>query len=72
MWSFVPRMSNALRPMDSGLIPGAVSEALRYEPPVGSFPRFTLEDIEIGRYLVPRGCILSLSLLSAMRDPARY
>jgi cytochrome P450 len=57
---------------DPALIPGAVSEALRYEPVVGSIPRFTLEDIEIGGYVVPRDSILSLSTLSAMRDPALY
>lgn len=57
---------------DSKLIPGAVSEALRYEPAVGSFPRFTLEDIEIDGCLVPRNHLLSLSTLSAMRDAARY
>ena len=57
---------------DPALIPGAVSESLRYEPVVGSFPRFTLEDIEIGGYLVPRNNILSLSTLSAMRDPSQY
>ena len=57
---------------DPALIPGAVSESLRYEPVVGSFPRFTLEDIEIDGYLVPRNSILSLSTLSAMRDPGQY
>ena len=57
---------------DMGLIAGAVSEALRYEPSVGSTPRFTLADIEIAGYLVPAGSVLSLSTLSAMRDPALY
>jgi cytochrome P450 len=57
---------------DPALIPGAVSESLRYEPVVGSFPRFTLEDIEIDGYLVPRNSILTLSTLSAMRDPGQY
>jgi cytochrome P450 len=57
---------------DPTMIPGAVSESLRYEPVVGSFPRFTLEDIEIDGYVVPRNNILSLSTLSAMRDPAQY
>ena len=54
------------------LSPGAVLESLRYEPSVGSFPRFTLEDIEIDGYTVPRDSILSMSMLSAMRDPALY
>jgi cytochrome P450 len=57
---------------DPTMIAGAVSESLRYEPVVGSFPRFTLEDIEIDGYLVPRNNILSLSTLSAMRDPCQY
>jgi cytochrome P450 len=57
---------------DTALIPGAVSEALRYEPSVGSIPRFTHEDIEVGGYVVPRDRVLSLSTLSAMRDPALY
>jgi cytochrome P450 family 103 len=57
---------------DDTLIPGAVAEALRYEPSVGSFPRFTLEDIEFDRYVIPANSILSLSTLSAMRDSALY
>jgi cytochrome P450 len=57
---------------DPALIPGAVSEALRFEPPVGSFPRVTLEDLGVDGYRVPRGRILSISTLSAMRDPALY
>jgi cytochrome P450 len=57
---------------DPALIPGAVSESLRYEPVVGTIPRFTLEDIEIGGYVVPRNTILSLSTMSAMRDPSQY
>jgi cytochrome P450 len=57
---------------DYALIPGAVSEALRYEPVAGSVPRFTLADIEIDGCIVPAGRLLTLSTLSAMRDPALY
>jgi cytochrome P450 len=57
---------------DDALVPGAVMEALRYEPAVGSTPRFTLDDIQVGGYVVPAGHVLSLSTLSAMRDPALY
>jgi cytochrome P450 len=57
---------------ESSHIPGAVAEALRYEPSVGSFARIALEDIDIDGYVVPRNSILSLSTLSAMRDPALY
>jgi cytochrome P450 family 103 len=56
----------------SALIPGAVAECLRYEPAVGSFPRFTLEDIEIDGYLLPARALVSICTLSAMRDPALY
>jgi cytochrome P450 len=54
------------------LIPGAVAEAMRYEPSVGSIPRFTVEEIELDGYLVPRNAILSVSTLSAMRDESLY
>lgn len=57
---------------DAAYIPGAVLESLRYEPSVGSFSRFTLEDVDIDGWIVPRNRILRLSTLSAMRDPARY
>ena len=62
---------DALR-QDPSLIQGAVLESLRYEPSVGSFPRLTLEDIEIQGYRVPSASILSISTISAMRDPAIY
>lgn len=55
---------------DPALVPAAVLECLRYEPSVGSVPRITLEDIMLGEHLLPGGQILSLSTLSAMRDPA--
>jgi cytochrome P450 family 103 len=54
------------------LIPGAVAEALRFEPAVGSVPRFTVADIDIDGFVVPAGRILTLSTLSALRDPALY
>lgn len=54
---------------DPGLIPGAVAEALRFEPSVGSVTRVAIEDIELGGYLVPRGSVLRVSTMSAMRDP---
>ena len=57
---------------DPSRVRGAVLESLRYEPSVGSFPRFTLEEIEIDGCTVPRNVVLSMSTLSAMRDPALY
>ena len=57
---------------DPSRVRGAVLESLRYEPSVGSYPRFTLEEIEIDGCTVPRNVVLSMSTLSAMRDPALY
>jgi len=57
---------------DSSLVGGAVAEALRFEPAVASTPRVTLADIEVDGFVVPEGKILSLSTMSAMRDPALY
>ena len=52
------------------LIPAAVDEALRLEPPVGSLPRFVAAPIEVGGCPVAAGQIMGLSTLSAMRDEA--
>jgi len=57
---------------DEALIPGAVSEALRYEPIAASIPRVTLEDLRLDPYVIPRDSFVSLSTMAAMRDPALY
>lgn len=57
---------------EPALIPGAISEGLRFEPSVGSIPRFAIAPIEIGGVPVPAGLMLALSTLSAMRDPELY
>lgn len=57
---------------DASLIPGAVMEGLRYEPSVGSLPRFVSEPMEIGGIELPAGSFLSIQNMSAMRDPALY
>lgn len=57
---------------DPELIPGAVAEALRFEPSVGSVGRVTLEPIELDGHLLPGGRFVTLSTLSAMRDPDLY
>ncbi|GEM_PF-415656 len=54
------------------LIPGAVAEALRYEPSVGSIPRRTTAPVQIGEFALPAGSVLTLSTMSAMRDPDLY
>ena len=57
---------------DPSLIPGAVSEGMRFDPSVGSFARFTTAPVEIGGFSLPAGVMLRLSTLSALRDPEVY
>ncbi|MEN2785012.1 cytochrome P450 [Sphingomonas qilianensis] len=57
---------------DALFIGGAVNETLRYEPSVGTCPRFTLADIELGDERIPANSIVSASLLGALRDPALF
>lgn len=66
-----PEAWNAVK-ADPSLIGGAVAEALRYEPSVAGIPRFTVADIEIDGFFLPKGVRLDLNTMSAMRDPALY
>jgi cytochrome P450 len=50
------------------LLASAVEEAIRWEPATEAIPRFTVEDIEIGGYLVPAGSIVVLMSMSANHD----
>lgn len=57
---------------DPSLIPGAVAEAMRFEPSVASFIRVTTEDIEVGGAVLPAGQFVILSTMSAARDEEAY
>lgn len=57
---------------DPALAPGAVREALRYEPPVGSIGRVATEPLEIDGAPVEADTVLVLSMLSAQRDESVY
>ncbi|MFJ6659514.1 cytochrome P450 [Streptomyces sp. NPDC091377] len=58
---------------EPGLMPSAVEELLRYEPPVQLLPQRTpLADIEVAGVTVPRGAPLILAVASANRDPRRF
>lgn len=50
----------------------AVEEGLRFDPPIGSLPRFTLRDLEIEGVVIPAGRVVSMSVLSGLRDPDVY
>ncbi|MCL6654800.1 cytochrome [Agrobacterium rubi] len=53
-------------------VAAVVEEGLRFEPPVGSFPRLALEDIELDGYVLPKGSLLALSIMSSLRDEKHY
>lgn len=58
---------------DPALMPTAVEELLRYEPPVQMLPQRTpLADIEVAGVTVPKGVPLILMLASGNRDPLRF
>lgn len=57
---------------DPDLARAVVAEALRLEPAVGSVPRFSMAEIALDGGIIPAGRLVSLSTLSAMRDPERF
>jgi len=55
------------------LMPRAVEELLRYEPPVHMLPwRTALTDVEVAGVTIPKGTPLTLVLASGSRDPRRF
>ncbi len=57
---------------DRSLIPNAVEELLRYEPPGPHVARYVAEDIECHGQVVPAGSALLLMLASANHDERRF
>ncbi len=57
---------------DPALIPGAVEELLRYEPPGTHIARYVTRDVEWHGQQVPAGSALLLLVASANRDDRRY
>lgn len=55
---------------DRSLVPSAVDEVLRYEPPVHIDGRYVRADAEIGGQAIPRGHAVLTLLGAANRDPA--
>ena len=54
------------------LVPNAVEEILRYDPPVVSTRRIALAPLEIGGMEVQARGVMTASLLAAGHDPARH
>jgi cytochrome P450 len=57
---------------DHDLLPAAIEEGLRWEPPVVSVLRVAVEDVELGGVRIPKGGMVALSLGAANRDPASF
>lgn len=57
---------------DEALIPGAINEGIRFDPPVGAVPQVALEDITLEGYTIHPGQVVLLSTMSGLRDPAAY
>ncbi len=54
------------------LVPHAVEEMLRFDPPVAQTSRVALDPLEIGGKEVQAGEVMTVSLLAAGHDPARH
>ncbi|MFJ9448519.1 cytochrome P450 [Kitasatospora sp. NPDC101235] len=57
---------------DPDLLPRAVEELLRYEPPVHMRQRTPLADVDIAGTTIPKGTSVTLVLASGNRDPKRF
>ncbi len=55
---------------DRSLVPGAVDEVLRYQPPVQVDARYTFEEVEVGGHAIAQGSMVLTLLAAANRDPA--
>jgi cytochrome P450 len=66
-----PEQLEAVR-NDRSLIPAAIEEALRWEPPVSVGMRMTLSDTELGGVKIPKGSEINAMIGAYNRDPARY
>jgi cytochrome P450 len=57
---------------DPSLIPVAIEEGLRWEPPLLSILRTATRDTEIAGVAIPEGAPVSVNLGAANRDPSRW
>jgi hypothetical protein len=57
---------------DPSLVPAAVTEAMRFEPTGASSVRVTREDVDVDGTVIPAGELVTLSMMSAMRDEETY
>jgi cytochrome P450 len=57
---------------DLALLPGAIEECLRFEPPVQLTDRAVVEPVELAGVRLERGTIVAALLAAANRDPERF
>ena len=57
---------------DRSLIPQAIEEALRWEPPLLFIMRTAARDVELGGVAIPAGSTIGVSMGAANRDETRY
>jgi cytochrome P450 len=57
---------------DRSLLPNAIEEGLRWEPPITSLVRHARCDTTLGGVEIDAGMNVNVSVASANRDPARY
>ena len=57
---------------DRSLIPNAINESLRLEPAATWVDRYTTRDVELAGIAIPKGELVSVSLLAANRDPVVF
>ncbi|MFA1546270.1 cytochrome P450 [Actinomadura chokoriensis] len=57
---------------DASLIPAAIEELLRYEPPAHHTARYVARDVEVRGRVVPEGSAMLFLVGSANRDDRRY
>ncbi|QRO02246.1 cytochrome P450 [Archangium violaceum] len=57
---------------DPSLIPNAIEEMLRYEPPAHAVFRETTADTELGGQVVPKGSRVMFLIAAANRDPRKF
>lgn len=57
---------------DPSLIPGAIDEILRYEPPGPAVARYVTKDVEYHGQTVPAGSAMIFIVAAANRDERRY
>jgi len=66
-----PEQLAALRD-DRGLMPQAIEEGLRWEPPLTAIARTAQRDIEVAGVTIPAGSPIQVEMGSANRDPSRW